>query len=71
MPRRLVECPKQRCVELKGARQVAHGEAESLKRQEELILEEERRGEEQSARAAAKAEADRLRKARKKEKRKV
>ena len=51
--------------------QASHSEAESLKRQEALIAEEERAGAELGARAAAKAEADRVRKARKKEKRKV
>lgn len=51
--------------------QVSHSEAESLKRQDALILEEDYQRCELDARNAVKAEADRIRKARKKEKRKV
>jgi hypothetical protein len=51
--------------------QVAFGEAESIRRQEALIREEEQHAAECGARAAIKAAADRQRKARKKERRKV
>ena len=53
------------------AAQVAFSEAESIRRQEALIREEEQREAQHSERAALKASLDRERKARKKERRKV